>query len=368
MEKNLIVRGAPQEFECKIGAWNDLEGHLRRRNVTRVLVVHGGVSWEKARRFFPKLADVVTVFEPYRGECSFEERDRIAELATAANVDAIIGVGGGKVADLAKAIAVHLELAVVILPTLAATCAAWTPLSVMYDANGEMLQYDIFARSNGLVLVDPEVILDSPVELMIAGIGDTLAKWYEADVIISQLEERSVEIDISLYTAKLCRDILLDSSAAALQSMREGTLSESFVKVVETNIMVGGMVGGFGDDYGRTSGAHSIHDALTVLSETHDLLHGNKVAYGVFVQLMLEKRQDEIAKLIPFYTELGLPTSLKDMGLSGLSEEALVRVAERAAAPDETIHLMPGVITADMVLAAMKGLELFIASLEIKSK
>ncbi|MBC1553831.1 iron-containing alcohol dehydrogenase family protein [Listeria booriae] len=368
MEKNLIVRGAPQEFECKIGAWNDLEGHLARRNVTRVLVVHGGVSWEKARRFFPELADVVTVFEQYRGECSFEERDRIAELATAANVDAIIGVGGGKVADLAKAIAVHLELAVVILPTLAATCAAWTPLSVMYDAHGEMLQYDIFARSNGLVLVDPEVILDSPVELMIAGIGDTLAKWYEADVIISQLEERSVEIDISLYTAKLCRDILLESSAAALQSMREGTLSEAFVKVVETNIMVGGMVGGFGDDYGRTSGAHSIHDALTVLSETHHLLHGNKVAYGVFVQLMLENRQDEIAKLVPFYTELGLPTSLKDMGLSDLSDEALVRVAERATAPDETIHLMPGVITADMVLAAMKDLELFIASLEIKSK
>ncbi|MBC1501073.1 iron-containing alcohol dehydrogenase family protein [Listeria weihenstephanensis] len=366
MEKNLIVRGAPQEFECKVGAWQELGGHLERRDIRRVLVVHGGVSWDKARRFFPALAGVDVTFEQYRGVCSFEERDRVSAIAEAANVDAIIGVGGGKVADLAKAIAVHLAMPVIILPTLAATCAAWTPLSVMYDARGEMLQYDVFARSNALVLLDPEVILDSPIELMIAGIGDTLAKWYEADVIISQLVERSVEIDISLYTAKLCRDILLESSAAALQAMRDGKLSEAFVKVVETNIMVGGMVGGFGDDYGRTSGAHSIHDALTVLDETHHILHGNKVAYGVFVQLMIEKRQDEIVKLTPFYQELGLPTCLRDMGLDGLSDEALERVAERATAADETIHLMPGEITARTVLNAMRELEILMEEVRVR--
>lgn len=366
MEKNLIVRGAPQEFECRVGAWDALGEHLERRGVKRVLVIHGGVSWEKARRFFPDLTGVDAIFEPYGGECSFEERDRMVALAETANVDAIIGVGGGKIADLAKAVAVYLAMPVVILPTLAATCAAWTPLSVMYDARGEMLQYDIFARSNALVLLDPMVILDSPIELMVAGIGDTLAKWYEADVIISQLAERSVEIDISHYTAKLCRDILLESSAAALEAMRDGKLSEAFVKVVETNIMVGGMVGGFGDDYGRTSGAHSIHDALTVLDATHHLLHGNKVAYGVFVQLMIEGRPDEIVALTPFYQELGLPTCLYDMGLDGLSDAELVRVAERATAEDETIHLMPGVITIATVLDAIKGLEILMAEVRVR--
>lgn len=366
MEKNLIVRGAPQEFECRVGAWDALGEHLERRGVKRVLVIHGGVSWEKARRFFPDLAGVDAIFEPYGGECSFEERDRMVAFAKTEHVDAIIGVGGGKIADLAKAVAVYLAMPVVILPTLAATCAAWTPLSVMYDARGEMLQYDIFARSNALVLLDPMVILDSPIELMVAGIGDTLAKWYEADVIISQLAERSVEIDISHYTAKLCRDILLESSAAALEAMRDGKLSEAFVKVVETNIMVGGMVGGFGDDYGRTSGAHSIHDALTVLDATHHLLHGNKVAYGVFVQLMIEGRPDEIVALTPFYQELGLPTCLHDMGLDGLSDAELVRVAERATAEDETIHLMPGVITAATVLDAIKGLEILMAEVRVR--
>ncbi|EUJ47688.1 iron-containing alcohol dehydrogenase family protein [Paenilisteria rocourtiae] len=357
MEKSLIVRGAPQEFECRVGAWEALGEHLERRDVKRILVIHGGVSWEKARRFFPELPGVEMIFEQYGGECSFEERDRMVAVAKTANVEAIIAVGGGKVADLAKAVAVCLVVPVVILPTLAATCAAWTPLSVMYDARGEMLQYDIFARSNALVLLDPSVILDSPIELMVAGIGDTLAKWYEADVIISQLAERSVEIDISLYTAKLCRDILLESSAAALAAMRDGELSEAFVKVVETNIMIGGMVGGFGDDYGRTSGAHSIHDALTAVEATHHLLHGNKVAYGVFVQLMMEGRSDEIMRLIPFYRELGLPTCLYDMGLDSLSDMELKQVAERATAVDETIHLMPGVITAATVLRAIKELE-----------
>ncbi|EMQ7329483.1 iron-containing alcohol dehydrogenase, partial [Listeria monocytogenes] len=121
--------------------------------------------------------------------------------------------------------------------------------------------------------------------------------------------------------------------------------------------LVGGMVGGFGDNYGRCAGAHSIHDALTMVPETHHLLHGNKVAYGILVQLVIENRWDEIERLLPFYSELGLPMSLYDMGLATLAEETLVDVSRRATEPHETIHMMPGEMTADVVLNAMKQLE-----------
>lgn len=357
MVEKLIVRGAPQEYECHTEAWATLPEHLKRRHLKRILVLHGLKSWEVAKDKFPDLADVFVRFERYNGECTYEERDRIVELVRDNDFQAIVVVGGGKITDLAKASAHILRIPVLILPTLAATCAAATPLSVMYDQNGAMIRYDVFPESNALVLIEPEIILHSPIELMIAGIGDTLAKWYEADVIISQLEKPPVEVEIAYFAASKCRENLLKLSLEAIRSMETKELNEAFIQVIETNILVAGMVGGFGDRYGRTAGAHSIHDALTIIPETHHILHGNKVAYGVFVQLVLEGRLDEIERLLPFYSALGLPTSLMDMLKAPLSLDSLKAVSIRATEEGETIHMMKGPITAEKVERAMQELE-----------
>ncbi|WP_271004941.1 iron-containing alcohol dehydrogenase family protein [Listeria seeligeri] len=357
LNKELIVRGAPQEYLCQVDAWDTLPAHLERRGLKNVLIVRGDASWQVAKAKFPALPHVTATFETYNGASTYEERNRLVAIMRTNNMDAIIAVGGGKVADVSKATAAVLRLPVIILPTLASTCAAYTPLSVMYDEDGAMIRYDVFASSNALLLIDPEMILDSPKELLVAGIGDTLAKWYEADVIIQSLPTKSVEIEIAHIAAKMCHDNLLNYSEEALLAMDKQELNEAFVKIIETNILVGGMVGGFGDDYGRCAGAHSIHDALTMVPETHHLLHGNKVAYGILVQLVIENRWDEIARLLPFYTKLGLPTSLNDMGLATLADETLIAVSERATEPHETIHMMPGEMTPTVVLNAMKKLE-----------
>lgn len=356
MNQSLIVRGAPQEYECKTGAWQELEGHLARRNIRRVLILHGKSSWEAARSFFPPLHDCYSHYEYYGGECTDRQTQELAAIVAEKKLEGIVAVGGGKVADLGKSIANHCRIPVLILPTLAATCAAYTPLSVMYNPDGSMDRYDVYAVSNSLVLIDPEILLHSPIPLMIAGIGDTLAKWYEADAMIAQLPTPSIEIKVAHYAARQCRDVLLQDSEAALQAMEQQQINQAFLNVIETNILLGGMVGGFGDDYGRTAGAHSIHDALTILPDSHDLLHGNKVAYGVFVQLVIENKWSEIHELMPFYQQLGLPASLKDMGLQ-LSKEDYQQVAERAAEPYETIHYMKETITPKVVAEAMAALE-----------
>ncbi|MTD37505.1 iron-containing alcohol dehydrogenase [Erwinia sp. CPCC 100877] len=356
MEQALIVRGAPQEYECRVGAWNELEEHLNRRKLQRVLVLHGTASWEAAKPYYPDMPTIEQHFVYYGGECTDEKTAELTAFFQGHSLEAIIAVGGGKIADLGKAVAHQCQKPVLILPTLAATCAAYTPLSVIYNPDGSMVRYDVFPVSNALVLIEPQVILDSPQDLMVAGIGDTIAKWYEADAMISQLAVQSIEIQVAAFAAKKCRDVLLADSQEALKAMEQKMINQAFLNVVETNILLGGMVGGFGDDYGRTSGAHSIHDALTILPESHKQLHGNKVAYGVFVQLVIENKWQEIEQLVPFYRSLNLPTSLKDMGMT-LSEEEYTRVAQRAAEKHETIHYMKETITPDVVKAAMISLE-----------
>ncbi|EOL47716.1 iron-containing alcohol dehydrogenase family protein [Enterococcus caccae] len=356
MNQSLIVRGAPQEYECRVGAWDDLEEHLNRRKIKRVMILHGKDSWEAAKPYFPSLVNIDAFFIEYGGECTDEKTSELKKIFDQKELEGIIAVGGGKIADLGKAVANQCNTPILILPTLAATCAAYTPLSVIYKMDGSMDRYDVFPQSNALVLIEPNVILASPIDLMIAGIGDTVAKWYEADAMISQLEIQPIEIQVSAFAAKKCRDVLLTDSQEALNAMREQEMNQAFLNVVETNILLGGMVGGFGDDYGRTAGAHSIHDALTILPESHQQLHGNKVAYGVLVQLVIENKWSEIEQLIPFYHSLDLPISLKEMKMN-LSEDEYNRVAERAAEPHETIHYMKETITSEIVKTAMMELE-----------
>ncbi|WP_141433841.1 iron-containing alcohol dehydrogenase family protein [Bacillus sp. 03113] len=354
------VRGAPTYYACQAGILDQLEELLTRYKKKNCLVVHGEKSWNSIKPYFPVNLSEQLSFVPYNGECSDTEINRISNISTEGNFDAIIGIGGGKVLDVVKAAGNATDLDVILIPTLASTCAAWTPLSVIYTEQGEFIRYTVFPKSTLMVLIEPRAILHSPTSYLVAGIGDTLAKWYEADVIIRDLDEKPLVVTIAHQAAKLCKDVLLTYGSQAVQDQKNEHLTSTFIKVIEANIIPSGMVGGFGDRYGRIAGAHAIHNGLTTLEETHHLLHGEKVAYGILVQLALEGNWEEIKQLQSFYESLNLPLTFQDLGLNVINKEKLLQIAEAAVLPNESIHLMPGIITADDVLKAINSLESFI--------
>ncbi|GAA0324027.1 hypothetical protein GCM10008967_13210 [Bacillus carboniphilus] len=210
------------------------------------------------------------------------------------------------------------------------------------------------------VLVEPRVLLGSPARYLVAGIADTLAKWYEADVLIRDLIDPPIVVTIAHQAAKLCKDTFFEHSVQAVQDLKTNTLSPSLIKVIETNIVAGGMVGGYGDEFGRISGAHAVHNGLTTREETHHLLHGEKVAYGVLIQLVLEENLGEIQKLLPLYEKLELPYRLEHMGLHLDDQEALHTIAEAIVKPSESIHLMKGTFTPQKMYQAFLTLEAYI--------
>lgn len=357
MIEEIIIRSGPQTSIFEVNAWQKLPQLLTSKNIKKALVIHGEISWQKFKSKFPKMANIEVHYEKFAGECTYEEAYRLADKAKEVNADILISVGGGKNNDCVKMAATKYNHAVAIMPTLAATCAAWTPVCVMYNEAGEMVDFPILNKATDILLVDFAIILDSPKIYMIAGIGDTLAKWYESDVVIRYMNEKSTAIELAHDYAKRCKDNIIDLAEEAITSLEAQTLTASFNKIVETNIMISGMVGGFGDRYARTTAAHSIHDALTLLPETHQILHGDKVAYGILVQLVLEHRLTEIKALLPFYHKLGLPTNLKAINLEHITQDALYTVATRATQPEEDIHLLPEKITAESLLLAIEKLE-----------
>ncbi|WP_017471275.1 iron-containing alcohol dehydrogenase family protein [Amphibacillus jilinensis] len=359
------VQGAPNLYRCHKGALNELKQLVINEGWKKGLLVHGNASWTVSAPFIQSL-NLPLVATQYHGECTREEVARIVALALEAGVDYILGVGGGKIIDLVKATADCLQQPFLLVPTLASNCAPWTPLSVFYDQEGRFTDYEVFSRNAFMVAIEPELIMNSPAPFLRAGIGDTLAKWYEADVLVKQLEHKPIPVNVAAHAARLCHDVLLEHGAQAIQDHAEQKITRSFIQTVETIIMVGGMVGGFGERYGRIAGAHSIHNGLTVLPETHDKLHGDKVAYGILVQLALENRFDEIEKLLPYYHQLALPTCLKDLGVV-VDQQNLVfeQVAKAATKVTESIHFMER-STEEAVAHAMKQLDTWIMSKQIQ--
>lgn len=358
--ENIIVKGAPAEYTCSLGVLNDLEEKLAVRGIQRVLLLTGEKSWQSLSSYFPEMEKIEMIKEVYRGECSLEEVSRVALLAKQLDADAIIGAGGGKVLDLAKGVAHENSIQSILIPTLASNCAPWTPLSVMYTEEGTMTHYTVFPSSVDLLLVEPQVLLEAPVSMLVAGIGDTVAKWYEADVQLSRFDDPSVALKIAHYTAKLCADEMFANAESAINDAQDKKLTSAFIKVAETIIMLGGMVGGFGDKYGRVAGAHAIHNAMTLAPESHQALHGDKVAYGVLVQLLLENKQSEVDRLMKFYKKIGLPVSLRDLRIPS---EWIQKIAQQATDESETIHVLKEEpVREDEVVSAMKELEKFALS------
>ncbi|MBJ7220464.1 MULTISPECIES: oxidoreductase [unclassified Brenneria] len=288
--------------------------------------------------------------------CSESEVARLAARA-GEHCQVVIGIGGGAVLDTAKVVARQVGVPLVAIPTIAATCAAWTPLSVWYNDAGQALNFEIFTDANHLVLVEPRIILAAPPEYLLAGIGDTLAKWYEAMVLSPQPDALSLTVRLGLQTALDIRDVLLKQSASAMTAVARGELTQDFLDVVDAIIAGGGMVGGLGERYTRVAAAHAVHNGLTVLPQTERFLHGTKVAYGILVQSALLGDDATLRQLRAAFKVLGLPTSLAELAVDINDRAAMQAVIARALKPGESIHYLPLALDEQVILDAFHKVE-----------
>jgi glycerol dehydrogenase-like iron-containing ADH family enzyme len=290
----------------------------------------------------------------YRPDCS---ETSLAFLKTAVKnnqSDSIIGVGGGKALDTAKLLAYQCRLPVVTIPTSAATCAAWTALSNIYSNQG-VFQYDVpLHQCPNLLILDYALIRTASQRTLIAGIGDAIAKWYEASVS-SGSSTHTLTI-AAVQQARVLRDILFQKSATAIQNPS----GEDWQEVVDATVLLAGVVGGLGGANCRTVAAHAVHNGLTHIPAALDALHGEKVAYGILVQLRLEEmvQGNQLAastrqQLLKFYSEIGLPRTLEELKLKDITLSELRQAAEIACHSNSDIHRLPFPVLAEQLMAAM---------------
>jgi len=332
-----------------------LGGEMSRLGRNGLLICDPFVCDRLLPGFRPSIEEAIaSTVERFGGECSDEEIARLSDLAKRVGCEVVAGIGGGKSLDTAKAVAYGVKVPVATVPTAASTDAPCSAISVIYTPEGKFKRYLFLPRNPDLVLVDTKIIAQAPVRFLVSGMGDALSTWFEAESCKKKYAGNMTGDVGSLAAyalARLCYDTLLADGIAAKVACEAHAVTPALEHIVEANTLLSGL----GFESGGLAAAHAIHNGLTVLEHTHTYYHGEKVAVGTLASLFLtDKPKATIDEVYSFCESVGLPTTLADIGLSGVSEEQLLKVAKATCAEGETIHNEPIPVTLEQVVSALK--------------
>lgn len=323
----------------------------------RVLIVGGGTALEKS---IAKLKSAMTSFTivdtvVYGKECY---RKRVEELRVQfenENVDFVMGVGGGKALDTSKCLADSLGVPVVTVPTIASTCAASSALAVVYNENHVYEGFWHFDRPARHCFIDTSIIADAPSMYFRAGIGDTLAKYYEVEFSMRN-QKTTYNDEMGLSISRMCSEPLMKDAKKALSDCIEHRVTDEFEAVTLIILISTGMVSMLIDEVYNGALAHALFYGLTVLDGFEEkFLHGDVIGYTTTVQLMLDQKPEEAEKVRALIKDMGVETTLRERGID-TSQKNLEPVLA-SAINDPDMKVIPYEITPEMIYDAIIKLE-----------
>lgn len=325
----LRIFGSPRRYVQGPGALGELAG-LVGAGDGAILIVADAIVLGLLRQ---ALVDALgphaarATFAEFGGECTAEEITRLADEARRGRASSIVGVGGGKAIDTAKGVAREISAVLVIVPTVASNDSPTSRLAVVYTGEHVLSEVRLMAHNPDAVVVDTSVIVRAPERYFVSGIGDALSKKFEADACfhtggLNFYKARPPYVALTLANA--CYAAIREHAEDALAALRRGEPDDAFERTVEATILLSGLA----FENGGLSIAHSLTRGLSADPVLARTLHGEQVAWGLLVQLVLEGRDDAMLDdLLGFYRRVGLPRSLRALGYPGDAREVAPAIA-----------------------------------------
>ncbi|OFK23703.1 iron-containing alcohol dehydrogenase family protein [Olsenella sp. HMSC062G07] len=289
---------------------------------TRPLVVTGPNSWAAVGE--PLLEDFAAAglapkVEVFDGWCSFEAAEDLAKAARAHGADEIVGVGGGKIMDLAKAVGETAGLGTVNIPTSASSCAPFTCMSVMYTAEGGKKLSWRFDHEIDACLMDMDVIAACPIRFNAAGIIDAMAKRIEMlnGKPALSLDDTPVDVFTAYSVAEYTYRVLKDVALRAIEDNRRHEATKALNDMAFMNVPVTGVIANTTKSFRQSELAHVIYDGVRTIftEEGQDAIHGEVVGVGLFCQLYFNGQQGQEQELRDLMRAMDMPLTFPDLGI-----------------------------------------------------
>lgn len=354
------IFGAPRRYIQGPGAFDRLGEVLALYRAPVLVVADEVVAGMLGPRLEAQLAGLEARLVPFSGEITLARLDAMAQAARDLAPAACVGIGGGKALDVAKGIARRLGAGMVTVPTIASNDSPTSATAAIYDDNHQLAAIERIDHNPDTVIVDTALIAAAPVGFLLAGIGDAIAKKFEADGCragsgVTPFGTRP------LLTAGLiadgCYATLIRHGRAAVADVRAGRATEDVEAVVEATLLMSGL----GFENGGLSLAHSLTRGLTRHPATRNAIHGHHISWGTLVQLAHEQAGPAaMAELAGFLADIGLPVSLRELGLAEVTAQDVALIAEGTMTAPHLANLARPA-SRESVIAAIEAAETFVA-------
>ncbi|MGL6195738.1 MAG: glycerol dehydrogenase [Thermoguttaceae bacterium] len=346
----------PGKYIQGVGAWTQIVPEINSLGSAPTII------WDKCvadlfgnqlRAIF-KSGNLNYIEAIFSGETVRAEAKQIADKVVAEKSDLVVGIGGGKTLDIAKAIACYSKTPLITVPTIASNDSPCSSFTVWYDRDGNADGFDSWGKCPNSVIVDSQIIASSPVRTFISGIGDALATWYEAEAAFKSRKGNCIgglATTTALILARTCRDTILEYGIDAIRAVKNKTVSPALEKVLEATILHSGV----GFESGGLATAHQMANNMSVFKECHGIMHGEEVAFGLLTQLCLDEdcSFEERNMIVDFLISVGLPVTFEDIKLHGVTRDKLKALGNICVLEGSFSHNHPFAVSADSIVDAM---------------
>jgi glycerol dehydrogenase len=306
--------GAPARYVQGPGALDRVGDFVAGRHSSAVVLVDEALAPALAPRLSASLtargidASVVAI----GGEVTQPRIEALASTFAGTGATVVVAAGGGKTLDTGKGVARSLGIGVVTVPTIASNDGPTSRVVALYDEGHRLVDTPQIDENPEVVVVDTRLISLAPRRFLVSGIGDAVAKRFEASACArgsGVTSNGTRPLMLPAIIAEGCYRTLVRDGAAALASVDRHEVTQELENVVEAVVLMSGLA----FENGGLSLAHSLTRGLMALDGARAHLHGHHVGYGLLVQLLHERDDDAYEEVRAFFTSVGLPLSLRDL-------------------------------------------------------
>ncbi|MBS7576576.1 MULTISPECIES: iron-containing alcohol dehydrogenase family protein [unclassified Enterococcus] len=309
----------PNEYIVRESILSDLGNYVKKYG-DRIVIISSSNGFTRFQAQFEASLDKNEISWKkfiFSGFPTFDNAQSLSTFAKTNQIQAIIALGGGQIIDTAKIAGSYAEIPVIAVPTIAATCASWAAVSIVYDDRG-IYQTAYFNQSCPVyVLVDLRVIFSASKRYLFSGVIDTFAKWYEISPYLKHANPADASLKTVVSIAKEAFSILKRQTDLALSEAADGIYNENAQAVIDAIIFQAGLTGSLESGKLYQGIAHPFYDASTQIINSNRYLHGEKVGFGLLIQKYLE-RADEVEwqETLALFKHFNNVLTLQDLGIT----------------------------------------------------